>query len=114
MDHIIKTFYDQNKFKSILWQLQNYGFARVLCGRERGICMHPMFVREQRDLSENMKRIVHLKNTVTKSEKTMISGASVASSRKYHLQILNFGEITDGLFMLAPKSQGTDQEGSLV
>jgi hypothetical protein len=63
MDHIIKTFFNQNKFKSFLRQLQNYGFARVLRGRERGICKHPLFVRGQRDLSEQMKRIIHLKNT---------------------------------------------------
>ena len=61
MDHIIKTFFNQNKFKSFLRQLQNYGFSRVLRGRDRGVCKHPLFIRGQRDLSEQMKRTIHLR-----------------------------------------------------
>jgi hypothetical protein len=63
------------------------------------------------------KRIASFKNRLrnVKSEETIISGSSVASSRRqHHPQKQNFGENKDGLFTLAPKSQGTDQEGSGV
>lgn len=49
--------FKQNKWKSFLRQLQNYGFRRELKGPLKGMCSHAFFIRGNPDLCHNMKRI---------------------------------------------------------
>lgn len=44
------------KFKSFLRQLQAWGFHRVHCGPDKGLCTHELFKRGERSLLAGMKR----------------------------------------------------------
>jgi len=47
---ILKSTFNQTRFKSFLRQLQLYGFERTYKGPHRGECKHELFVRGRRDL----------------------------------------------------------------
>ena len=53
---ILKLYFRQTKYKSFLRQLQGYGFKRVTQGANKGDVSHPMFVRGQRSLCQQMQR----------------------------------------------------------
>jgi hypothetical protein len=107
MDQIIKQFFNQNKWKSFLRQLQNYGFERVLRGRERGVCRHPLFVRGRRDLSEGMKRTVHLKSSPSTSSTSSTASQETPPSSTAPTIVMRARDMnaSNPLPQAAPKNQ---------
>eukprot|EP00536_Pseudo-nitzschia_multiseries_P009634 jgi/Psemu1/201190/e_gw1.274.4.1 len=53
---ILKNYFRQTKYKSLLRQLQGYCFKRVTNGESRGTVSHPQFVRGKRSESFKIKR----------------------------------------------------------
>ena len=53
---ILARFFRQTKYKSLLRQLQGYGFKRVTRGENKGNVSHHLFVRGNRALCMQMKR----------------------------------------------------------
>jgi hypothetical protein len=53
---ILKNYFRQTKYKSLLRQLQGYRFNRVTNGENKGQVSHPSFIRGLRSKSMNMKR----------------------------------------------------------
>ena len=53
---ILARFFRQTKYKSLLRQLQGYGFKRVTSGENKGNVSHHLFVRGNRALCMQMKR----------------------------------------------------------
>jgi len=53
---ILKNYFRQTKFKSLLRQLQGYEFKRVTNGEHKGKVSHPKFVRGKRSECMKMKR----------------------------------------------------------
>jgi len=53
---VLKSYFRQTKYKSLLRQLQGYDFKRITSGKEKGNVSHPLFVRGMRSLCKDMKR----------------------------------------------------------
>jgi hypothetical protein len=53
---ILKTQFNQTKYKSFLRQIQNYGFHRFTRGPKKGVCTHKLFVQWDPLLCLQMKR----------------------------------------------------------
>jgi hypothetical protein len=56
MVSILKTHFNQTKYKSFLRQIQNYGFHRFTRGPRKGVCTHKLFVQWDPLLCLQMKR----------------------------------------------------------
>jgi len=53
---IVSAYFRQTKYKSLLRQLQGYNFKRITRGEEKGNVSHPLFLRDNTSLCEQMKR----------------------------------------------------------
>lgn len=53
---VLKSQFNQTKYKSFLRQLQNYGFHRFTRGPRKGICSHSLFQKNDPLLCLDMKR----------------------------------------------------------
>ena len=53
---VLRQYFRQTKYKSLLRQLQGYDFKRVTSGSQKGNVSHPLFQRGRRDLCKDMKR----------------------------------------------------------
>ena len=54
--NIMPTYFNQTKYKSFQRQLNMYGFHRLVKGRDRGACTHPLFVKGKKELCNRMVR----------------------------------------------------------
>ena len=53
---LLKSYFNQSKYRSFVRQLQNYGFSRVYRGNNRGVCKHKSFIRGQRKAASYISR----------------------------------------------------------
>jgi len=79
---ILANYFRQTKYKSLLRQLQGYGFKRVTNGEMKGQVSHPMFVRGNRKACMEMKRKQGKASTTStsKSSATATNTKSLSSS----------------------------------
>ena len=75
---VMPKYFNQSKYKSFLRQLQNYGFARVIKGPNRGVCRHPFFIKNQRSLTNQIKRV---NRAASPSEMDVLPKSPVRKSR---------------------------------
>ncbi|CAJ1935137.1 unnamed protein product [Cylindrotheca closterium] len=90
MEQVLPRFFDQTKYKSFLRQLNLWGFERVLKGPCRGGYRHSLFIKNQPNLCNQMKR------TKIKGTKQGDSGDSsqqqLTEGERHNMMISHFSD----------------------